>query len=298
MRDAHVAAVAGRQHNRIALGQLLAVGLTTDAVAHRVATGRFVAVEQGVYAVAPVLDDPRGRWMGATLTAPGSVLSHASAGAAWGLRPRRPGDGAFETVTRPGSGGRRRHGDVLVHRSRTLAGQTTTHLGIPITTPERTLLDLAAHLRGAALRKSVREAIRLGLTTTARLDVALEHARGRRGVRRLALAAAGLADLPLHRSRSDAESRALEVLAAAGRPLPELNRVVAGEEADLTWPAQRLIVEIDGPQWHLDPIEDARRQAVWEAAGWRVERVPSRAVFDAPERLLALAPPPNVRRAA
>ena len=43
--------------------------------------------------------------------------------------------------------------------------------------------------------------------------------------------------------RSGAEVRALEVLRAAGRPLPRLNVRIAGEEADLSWSRQRLIVE-------------------------------------------------------
>ena len=107
----------------------------------------------------------------------------------------------------------------------------------------------------------------------------------------------GLADLPLGRARSDAETRALEVLALDGRPLPELNRVIAGREVDLSWPAHRLIVEIDGPQFHLDPAEDDRRQAPWVRAGWTVHRLPSGAVFDAPERLLGLAPASNVAQA-
>ena len=50
-----------------------------------------------------VLEDDWGRWMGATLTAPRSVLSHTSAAAAWGFwsLPRQ-----FECVTRAGCGGR------------------------------------------------------------------------------------------------------------------------------------------------------------------------------------------------
>src|SRR3712207_4316560 len=121
MTDVRLAELAGRQHNRVALRQLLELGLSEDAIRHRVHTGRLIVVEEAVFAVAPLLDDPRGRWMGATLTAPGTVLSHNSAAAAWGFRPQHA---PFETVTRPGSGGRRRHGGVLVHRSTTLDGNT------------------------------------------------------------------------------------------------------------------------------------------------------------------------------
>src|SRR5918996_1594192 len=141
MPDVRVAHLAGAQFNRVSRGQLIELGLSDTAIAHRVATGRLVIVEEGVFAVAPVLEhDDWGRWMGATLTAPDTVLSHASAAAAWGFwsTPRR-----FETVTRPGSGGPRRHGGVLVFRSSTLEGDGQVLRGIPITSVVRTLLDQA-----------------------------------------------------------------------------------------------------------------------------------------------------------
>jgi hypothetical protein len=52
---------------------------------------------------------------------------------------------------------------------------------------------------------------------------------------------------------------------------------------------QRLIVEIDGGTYHQDKLEDARKTAVWRAAGWQVERVPAAAVYDNPERLIRAA---------
>jgi hypothetical protein len=38
--------------------------------------------------------------------------------------------------------------------------------------------------------------------------------------------------------------------------MPRLNRRIAGEEADLSRPRLRLIVEIDGDPFHLDAGED------------------------------------------
>lgn len=130
-----MAQLAGAQFNRVSRGQLRELGLSDAAIAHRLATGRLLIVEQGVFAVAPVLKhDPWGRWKAATLTAPESVLSHASAGAAWGfLSPRR----GLETITRPGSGGPRRHGGVLVFRSSRLEGESELLRGIPITSVPR-----------------------------------------------------------------------------------------------------------------------------------------------------------------
>lgn len=184
MRDARIAELAGRRFNRISRQQLRELGLSDDAIAHRLATGRFVVVEQNVFAIAPVLEyDDWGRWMGTTLTAPDTVLSHFSAGAAlslWTL-PR-----PFETVTRPGSGGPRRHGGMLVFRSSTLTGECTALRGIPITSVERTVLDIAPRVSARGLARVVREAVRLELTTIEGLADTLGRHPGRRGSRRLA----------------------------------------------------------------------------------------------------------------
>jgi hypothetical protein len=289
VKDADVAECAARQYNRVAWDQLVELGLSPSAILHRVARGRLVAVEDGVFAVPPVLPhDDWGRWMGATLTAPETFLSHESAAAArgmWGL-PRR-----FETVTRPGSGGPRRHGGLRVHRSTTLDGDTTVFKRIPITTVRRMLLDLATKVSERALARAVRDAVRLELITLHQLGDALGRYSGRRGSRRLAETVARYAGLPLERARSGAEIRALEILRGAGRSLPRLNVRIGGEEADLSWRAVRLIIEVDGAPFHLDVGEDARKQATWEARGWTVGRIPSDDVYQRPERLLHLAPP-------
>jgi very-short-patch-repair endonuclease len=81
------------------------------------------------------------------------------------------------------------------------------------------------------------------------------------------------------------------VLAEAGIAVPEINVRIAGEEADLSWPQRRLIVEIDGGTYHQDKLEDARKTAIWRAAGWDVERVPAAAVYDDPRRLIRAARP-------
>jgi hypothetical protein len=290
MSDVRLVELAGRQFNRVSRTQLYDLGYRDRAIQHRLAIGRLVIAEQGVFAVAPLIDDDRGRWMGATLTAPDTFLSHVSAAAAYGFWTH---DRDFETVSRPGDGGPCRYGGVLVFRSRTLEGETTSLGPIPISTPARTLLDLAGQTSAKALARALRDAVRLKVTTLDEVVDAIGRHRGRRGCARLGRAAAGYSGLPLQRARSGAEVLALVVLREAGYELPDLNRRVAGEEADLVWPRHRLIVEIDGGPFHLDVGEDARKQAAWEQAGWRVRRLPSDDVYEHPHRLLALAPPPT-----
>lgn len=288
MWDVRVAELAGRQFNRVSRVQLTRLGLSATAIAHRVAAGRLVIVEEGVFAVAPVLEHDRwGYWMGATLTAPNSFLSHRSGAGAWGCWGLDP---ELVTVTRHGSGGPRRHGRILAYRSSVLEGDCTTLRGIPITSPPRTLLDLARKVSERGLARAVREAIRLELTSVDALGDALGRHRGRRGSRRLALTIARYTGLPLERARSGAEIRALEILRAAGRKLPNLNHRIAGEEADLSWPASQVIVEVDGGPFHLDRGEDDRKQARWESVGWSVRRVSADDVYERPRILLGLSP--------
>jgi hypothetical protein len=291
MQDVCVSVLAEGQFNRFSRTQLYALGIGDDAIDHRVATGRWTIVEQGVFAIAPVLEDDWGRWMGATLTAPGSVLSRGSAGAAWGFAVAPRG---FITITRPGSGGPRRLGGIREYRSSTLEGECERLNGIPITSVPRTLLDLANDLSNRALARAVREAVRLKLTTVPALAEYLGPRHTRRGARRLAATLARYSGLPLERARSGAEVRALELIRAAGHPLPRLNVRIAGEEADLSWARQRLIIEIDGGPFHLDECEDKRKQACWEGAGWTVQRIDADDVYKRPSRLRALLPPPNV----
>ena len=252
----------------------------------RVARHGWRVIHPGVYAVNAAPLTRHQRWMAATLTTPDTVLSHASAAAAWGFRPF---EGPYEVVCRPGHGGPRRVGNLLVLRSRTLDGDTTRRDGVPMTTAARTLIDLCAHLDARATGRAFREAIRLKVTTIAALAGALERHRGQRGTGRLSELVQRYRSLPYARTRSPAEARALEVLYDAGVEIPLVNVRIAGEEADLTWPSRRLIIEIDGPQFHRFRGEDARKEDRWRAAGYEVRRISSDAVFDDPNRLIALA---------
>jgi hypothetical protein len=291
--DVRVVELAARQHNRFSRRQLDELGFAERTINRRVADGRWVAVHQAVFAIAPALDDERGRLMGAVLSEDGSVLSHASAGAAWGWWDRRRD---VEIITRPGSGGPRRLDGLLVYRSETLDGDTTSVDGMAVTRVPRTLLDLAPHIGDRLLARCVREALRLRTTSTREIAEALfgRHA-GRRGTRRLALALGRYIGLPVERARSASEVRALELLRDAGSPMPVLNGEIAGEEADLSWRKLRLIIEIDGGPFHQDVGEDARKEEIWKHAGFVVRRLPSDLVYERPEALLDLAPPPNVR---
>jgi very-short-patch-repair endonuclease len=84
------------------------------------------------------------------------------------------------------------------------------------------------------------------------------------------------------------------VLWDAGFVMPRVNWKLRGPRPDFWWPDQRFIIEIDGDQYHRFPDEDARIQAIWEAAGNTVKRIDSQDVYYRPERLIALAHQANV----
>jgi hypothetical protein len=228
-------------------------------------------------------------WHAATLTAPETSLGFAGAAGFWEIR-RDPGH--FVTVVRPGNRGRSRYGRLVVAYSSTLAGNVVTVDGLRVTTPERTIIDLWPHLADRGRAKMLREALRREVTTIERLALAIEHHRRRRGIAGLRAELARMTGLPFHRCRSDGEAYGLAVLAAAGVEIPQVSVQIAGEEADFCWPALRDIVEIDGPQWHRFKEADARKTAIWTAAGFRVRRIGTELLFTQPTELLLLAPPP------
>jgi hypothetical protein len=120
-----------------------------------------------VYAVGYTVLTVRGRWLAAVLACgPGAVLSHVSAAALWGLRPS---SAAVVDVTVPGTGARKRNG-LRIHRARDLTGQTDTRDGIPVTTPARTVLDLAETLQRRPLERLLDQAENTRLADVASLD--------------------------------------------------------------------------------------------------------------------------------
>jgi hypothetical protein len=107
---------------------------------------------------------------------PHGVLSHISAAELWGMlrSKRRPSPTSSEDVahvTVPTEAGRRRRCAIVVHRSRTLVpSQVTRRLGIPVTTPSRTLADLRRTLSPKRFAAALREAEFLGLPLEPDLD--------------------------------------------------------------------------------------------------------------------------------
>lgn len=230
-------------------------------------------MHRGVYAVGHRPQTAHSRWMAAVLAAgPEAVLSHRDAGAL--LRLLRAPAGPVH-VSVPSTAGRCRRPGLVVHRSRNLpSDETTSHLGIPVTTPERTLLDSAPLLTRVDLRRAIDEAERIGLCAPASLAALLDRHRGRPGAGRLRAVLAEH-DAGTGLTRSHLEARFLELSRIHDLPPPQVNVPVLDYTADFLWPHARLVVETDGHGSHGTARafqEDRARDARLTAAGYRTLR--------------------------
>jgi predicted transcriptional regulator of viral defense system len=146
--------LAERQHWVVTRAQLLAVGFPAPAIKHRIAKGRLHPVGRGIYAVGRPEVTRHGRWMAAVLSCGSdAVLSHASAAALWEIGAERPGQ---IEVSVPEGVWRRRRG-VALHRRAALGAQdVTSDNAIPVTTPIRTLVDLATRLGTRGLERAIK----------------------------------------------------------------------------------------------------------------------------------------------
>jgi very-short-patch-repair endonuclease len=162
--------------------------------------------------------------------------------------------------------------------------------GIPVTTPARTLLDLAGVLQRHQLQQAINEAERL------RLDGPQPDRhptkRGTPNLRTLA---------PPTHTRRDLEARFHTFLNDRRFPRPQTNVLIEGKAVDFAWPDHRLIVELDSWEYHRTrhAFEDDRRtDRRLKAKGWTVVRITWRDLDDPDAleeelRALALAPGPR-----
>jgi very-short-patch-repair endonuclease len=267
-----IAAVAAGQHALVTRQQLMQLGLSRSAVARRVASGRLQVMHRGVYLVGPL----KPRWateLAAVLAGgPLAVLSHTSAQAAWAIGAGEGGQQVHVSV--PGSGRGRRPG-IRFHRVGPLADdeRAVVH-GIPVTSPARTLVDVAGMVGSRELERAVAVALREGLISLPELAALPRRYPGRPGMGLIQALAGDLEGPRL--TRSEAERRCIELFCEAGIEPPHTNVSMGPYELDLFWPDEDVAVEIDGWAHHSSRprFEGDRRKDAWlRARGIEVVRV-------------------------
>jgi len=275
--EGRVVGLAGEQDGVISVRQLHRLGADKDWIHKRGAMGWLVPVFHGAYAIGHPPRTRRG-WYRAALLAGGerSVLSHLTAASI-----HRMADSAGQlhlTVPRSARGLE----GLRIHRPRTLRPEDVVIVdGLCVTSPARTLIDLADFRKRRLLERAIDQAEyhELHLPLGEVHDRLHRRPRSRllRNVITTHVAGSTITE-------SEAEEYFLAIVRRAGLPLPESQVRLWGHRRDFLFRRQKVVVEIDGRQAH-DRDGAFERDAVRDAEvvinGHRPLRFTRRAVkFD------------------
>lgn len=286
--DSLIAGIAASQHGVVANRQLLAAGLGVDTIRRRIRDNRLHRLHAGVYSCGPPPLTARGRWMAAVLAGgDDAVLSHRSGAALLDIRTT---SSVLTDVTVPGGSRRRRRDHLRLHTTvRLHPDDVTVRDGIPVTTVERTLLDLAEVVPPLQVRRAYERAERMRVLDHVKLRALGARSSGRRGLKVL-LPLLAYDPTAATEAWSELERLFLDLVRRHHLPDYQRNAVVAGHPVDAYWPSARLIVELQGYEHHSgrDQFElDHAKRAAWMAAGYVVLPLTYRQVVDDPDGVAA-----------
>jgi hypothetical protein len=272
--DARIARIAGRQHGVFTVGQATSCGFTPRTIEYRLKTGRWQSIHRGVYRLAGGTRTFEQRTMAAVLAGGASaVASHRAAGALFRLEGIE--QGTIEILVPRAR--RVRQKGIRVHRAELVRADVARISGIPVTTPARTLIDLASVIARDPLEDALDDAVRRKLVHPRSLESRLE------GMQRRGSTGAGVL-LSLVKKRttrnvagSGRENRVRRALVKAGLPEPVRQFEIFDRDGtfvarpDLSYPDHRVYIEYDGAR-HFDPRQreaDLERQNRLSCLGWR-----------------------------
>ena len=240
--DRGLAEVAAAQRALVHRTQLRDLGISRGSHDHRLAVGSLHRVLPSVLSLVHPLIEPWAAETAALLYAgENAVLSHETAAALWGLTAIP----SFVAITLIG---RKVESQPALrqHRVKTVdIRDVRLHQGFPVTAPARTLIDCASTSR---VDRLLNEARALKLVKDAELQAAMDRCPGRRGVAALRALLAAEKETGFTRSRAERILKQLVREAELERPI--FNTYVDGVEADAYWPRLKLVVEVDGHQFH------------------------------------------------
>ena len=267
--------------------QARSAGLTSDQIRQRVRSGRWVALNRGVYrrAEATVPDDldvfararvdHAQRAIAMALANAGSVIGFHSAAAVHG-HPMFEALPDRVALIAPEGGWNGRRPGVVIHRTE-LADDDVLQLRVPVTTVARTWFDIARH-------HSLADSLALGDSALRRADVSgddllrvMARSVARRGTARARVAARYLDAA----RESVLESASFAYFVEHRLPLPRLQvelRTDAGRfvaRVDVLWDGARLVGECDGRLKYAvadDLYREKRREDEIRALGYGVIR--------------------------
>lgn len=279
--EARLERIATAAHGVVTRAEALAAGVTRSEIEQRLATGSLLGVHRGVYRLGHRAPSHLALYMAAVKACgEGAALSGRAAAHLLRLLSEAP---AVVEVTAPTA---RTVPGVLVHRSRRGPLERAFADGIPVTTPARTLVDLAARLDRDDLSRACHQAF-------------IHHRSGPRQVRRVLrdhprtpgsdrLLRMLEGDNPITLSRM--ERRFLQLLKQDGLEWPATNERVGSYLVDCRWPHLHLTVELDSYRFHGSRRaweRDRRRDREARLRGDELLRYVYEDVFEQPEAMLA-----------
>jgi Protein of unknown function (DUF559) len=272
--DRQIAALAAERYGVVSRRVLLEHGLSPATIDLRVRQRRLVLLHRGVYAVGHAQLRREGRWL-AAVEAYGedAALSHRTAALHWDID-----DGPVVPVhvsVRRRSGIARRAG-TEIHRVDLRDDEVIVRDGIRTTTVARTLLDVAARVRGRRLEQMVRRASRGRRFDRGAVEAMIERHHRAPGAVELGRLLTALTGRGTGDARSGLETAFAALCDDHGLPRPRINAIILGERVDFSWPRSTLIVETDGFEFHSMPTTfaaDRRRDQKLTLAGYTVVRL-------------------------
>lgn len=274
--DHEIADLGSRQHSLITLDQLRRIGLSEDAVRHRLDTGRLERLEPRLFRLAGGTDTWEQRVHAACLSVgPDAVACRRTAAVLWGLilLPDPPIEVAVPRPRVP------QWVSARVFRSTDIIRAHRTEIdGIPVTTVPRTLVDLGAVVTDRLVEDAVDRAMVRQLTTIKELQQILDNVarQGRRGVGALRRALESVDEGP----ESVLEMKLLRLIRVSTLPRPAVQHWVEVNgrpryRIDIAYPEAMVAIEADGREPHSAAVAfsaDRERQSALEDLGWRFLR--------------------------
>lgn len=264
--------LARRQHGAVARRQLLALGLGGRAIEWALETGRLHRTEwRGVYAVGRPELTHFGRLRAALLTCgDDAVLVGDTAGGLW--RIWKPRDRRIH-LSLPAVQQRRSRKGIVVHRRALPRKDITRERGLPVTTPLRTIVDLAARSSRDEAERLINQADARNLIRADTLRERLDGHRGEPGTRLLV----EIFDRDTFvLTESELERLFLPLAYEAGLPKPTSQKRFGPHRVDFWFEELNLVVECDSLRYHrttLQQRQDRERDHAHLLAGRRHLRV-------------------------
>jgi very-short-patch-repair endonuclease len=279
--EAVLGRLASASHGVVTRAELLRAGVTPAEIRQRLRTGALLREYPGVYRVGHRAPSVEARYLAATRAGgEGALISGRAAAHLLYLIKGSPPPPEITTPTE------RRVRGAATRRSRSICDLDAARWrGVPVTTVQRTLVDLAATMTLDELARACHEAGVRHHTTPAQVDAVLERQPNAPGAANLRTVLRG--DAPVTLSRL--ERAFIKLLGREGLPLPQTNRRVGEHRVDCRWPEHRLTVELDSYRYHSSRYaweQDRRREREARARGDEFRRYTYGDVFEVPDQML------------